>query len=46
MGFLTRVLQRPDHERPFLLVPLGYPADDCTVPDIRRKPIDDILVWA
>jgi len=46
MGFLTRVLQRPEHERPFLLVPLGYPADDCTVPDIQRKPIDDILVWA
>ncbi|MCW5777416.1 MAG: nitroreductase family protein [Phycisphaeraceae bacterium] len=46
MGFLTRILNRPDHERPFLLIPLGYPADDCTVPDIQRKPIKDILVWA
>lgn len=46
MGFLTRILNRPDHERPFLLIPLGYPADDCTVPDIQRKPIEDILVWA
>jgi iodotyrosine deiodinase len=45
MGFLARILNRPAHERPFLLIPLGYPAPDCMVPDIRRKPLDEILVW-
>ncbi len=44
MGFLAKVLNRPAHERPFLLLPVGYPADNCTVPDIHRKPLDDILV--
>ncbi len=46
MGFLTEVLGRPAHERPFLLVPMGYPADDCVVPDIQRKPLDEIMVRA
>lgn len=44
MGFLSRVLNRPAHERPYLLIPLGYPAHDATVPDIARKSLDDILV--
>lgn len=44
MGFLAGVLGRPAHERPFLLLPVGYPAADCTVPDIHRKPVDEILV--
>ena len=44
MGFLSRVLDRPDNERPFLLIPVGYPADDCVVPDIARKPIEQIMV--
>lgn len=43
MGFLSRVLGRPPHERPFLILPVGYPAPDCTVPDIHRKPLDQIL---
>ena len=43
MEFLTTILQRPDNERPFLLVPVGYPADDCVVPDIQRKPLDEIM---
>lgn len=38
MGFLSRVLDRPANEKPFLLVPVGYPADDAVVPDIHRKP--------
>ena len=42
MAFLTRVLNRPEHERPFLLIPVGYPAPDCTVPDIRRKDLSQI----
>lgn len=44
MKFLSEVLGRPAHERPYLLIPVGYPADDCVVPDIRRKPLDEILV--
>lgn len=44
MGFLREVLERPDHERPFLVVPMGYPADDCVVPELTRKPLDQIMV--
>lgn len=44
MKFLGPILGRPEHERPFLLLPVGYPADDCTVPDIQRKPLDEIMV--
>ncbi|MEO0512422.1 MAG: nitroreductase family protein [Planctomycetota bacterium] len=44
MGFLTEVLGRPAHERAFLVVPMGYPADDCVVPELTRKPVEDILV--
>jgi len=44
MGFLREVLGRPEHERPFLLVPVGYPAEGCTVPDLTRKPLGEILV--
>ena len=42
MGFLTTILQRPTHERPFVLLPVGYPADDCVVPDLRRKSLDEV----
>jgi nitroreductase len=44
MKFLSRILKRPDYERPFLLLPVGYPADDCAVPDLKRKPLDEIMV--
>jgi len=44
MKFLSEVLGRPAHERPYLLIPVGYPADDCVVPDIQRKSLEDILV--
>lgn len=37
MGFLSRVLERPRNEKPFVLFPVGYPADDATVPDLERK---------
>lgn len=43
MGFLGRILNRPAHERPYLLIPVGYPAAGCTVPDIKRKPIEQIM---
>lgn len=46
MGFLSSVLGRPEHERPYLIIPVGYPAPDCTVPDLRRKSLDEVLVIA
>ena len=45
MGFLSRVLQRPAHERPFLLLPVGYPAEDAVVPILQRKTLDQISIW-
>jgi nitroreductase len=42
MGFLGRILDRPKNERPFLLIPVGYPAPDATVPDIRKKALDEV----
>ena len=44
MKFLAQILQRPANERPYLLIPVGYPADDCVVPDIERKPLGSVLV--
>ncbi len=44
MKFLSKVLGRPEHERPFLLLPVGYPSADATVPDMERKALDDIMV--
>ena len=45
MNFLARILKRPQNEKPFLLIPVGYPAHDCWVPDIRRKNFDEVCVW-
>jgi nitroreductase len=45
MGFLNSLLGRPSHERPFLLLVVGYPADDARVPDITRKPLDQICTF-
>ena len=44
MGFLSKILSRPSNERPFLLVPVGYPAEGAEVPDIARKPLDEVLI--
>lgn len=44
MGFLERILERPAHERAYLLIPVGYPADDCTVPVITKKPLEEIRI--
>ena len=44
MGFLREILGRPENERPYVLIPVGYPAPGCTVPDLARKPLDEILV--
>lgn len=45
MNFLAGLLQRPAHEKPFLLIPVGYPADECWVPDLKRKPLEEVAVW-
>lgn len=43
MKFLNRILERPANERPFLLLVVGYPAEDARVPDIQRKPLDEVV---
>ncbi len=43
MGFLRELLDRPENERPFILIPVGYPTDDAVVPDLDRKPLDEIV---
>lgn len=47
MGFLRELLGRPDHERPFLLIPVGWPAEGCRVPAaaIARKSLGQVLVY-
>ncbi len=45
MKFLRELLGRPSNEKPFLLIPVGYPATDCTVPDLPKKPLRDALQW-
>ncbi len=42
MGFLNTILGRPKNERPFVLLPIGYPADDCQVPDLARKSLAEV----
>lgn len=41
MNFLAEILGRPSHQKPFLLLPVGYPADDATVPNIQKKPFEE-----
>jgi iodotyrosine deiodinase len=43
MGFLARILGRPGNERPYLLIPVGYPAEGARVPDIRKKDLPDVM---
>jgi iodotyrosine deiodinase len=44
MAFLRDILGRPANERPYVLIPVGYPADGCTVPDLERKSLNEVLV--
>jgi iodotyrosine deiodinase len=44
MGFLREVLERPENERAFAVLPVGYPAPDARVPDIQKKPLEAVLV--
>ena len=45
MGFLSSILKRPVCEKPYILFPVGYPAPGATVPNLRRKSIDELAVW-
>ncbi|NVK66942.1 MAG: nitroreductase family protein [Flavobacteriales bacterium] len=43
MNFIAKALNRPENERPFLLIPVGYPAKDAKVPDLNRKSKQDVI---
>ena len=45
MRFLSEILKRPANERPFILFPVGYPAEGTQVPDLERKPLEEIAQW-
>jgi len=45
MKFLGEILERPSYERPYLLLVCGYPADDVMVPNIKRRPLDEICTF-
>jgi iodotyrosine deiodinase len=44
MKFLAEILERPENERAYLNIPFGFPSDNCEVPNLKRKPISDILI--
>ncbi len=45
MNFLGELLKRPENEKAFLLIPVGYPAETCWVPDLQRKPLEEVAVF-
>ncbi len=45
MGFMQELLGRPANERTYLLIPVGYPAANCEVPALRRKDLEEFVVW-
>ncbi len=45
MNFLQKILERPDNERPFLLLPVGYPTDDAVVPVLERKSANEVITY-
>jgi len=45
LNFLAKVLERPENEKPYLLLPIGYPAKDAVVPDLKRKSLDEVSVF-
>jgi len=45
MRFLKEILGRPENEKPFILFPVGYPAEGCEVPDLQRKPLEEVAIW-
>jgi nitroreductase len=45
MNFLTKILDRPENERPFLLIPVGYCAEETYVPKLERKELERIVKY-
>lgn len=45
MNFLSKLLNRPENEKPFLLIPIGYAAEECWVPALKRKELDAVSIW-
>ena len=45
MNFLCKILNRPENEKPFLLIPVGYPATECWVPDLKRKELNEVAIF-
>lgn len=45
MNFLNKILERPNNERPFLLLVVGYPANDAKVPNIKKKKLEEIVTF-
>ena len=45
MNFLCKLLDRPENEKPFLLIPIGYPAEGTMVPDLKRKGEGEVISW-
>lgn len=45
MNFLEKILRRPVNEKAFLLIPVGYPAENAMVPDLKRKPVEDVIIY-
>lgn len=45
MNFIAEALNRPKNEKPYLLLPVGYAAEDCKVPDIHRRPFEEVAIY-
>lgn len=45
MNFLTKILNRPENERPFLLIPVGYAAPETYVPELTRKALEEFVCY-
>jgi nitroreductase len=45
MNFIAKALNRPENEKPYLLLPVGYALESCAVPDIKRKPLEEIAIY-
>jgi iodotyrosine deiodinase len=45
MGFLSEILHRPPNEKPYLLLPVGFPAEDAQVPNIAKKPLSETAIF-
>jgi hypothetical protein len=45
MGFLSKILNRPENEKPYLLIPVGFPAENTYVPDLKRIELGEVAIY-